>query len=72
MRESITLRVRARRPTSVESFSPGTRSVRLPAAMDSADRSMSRSGRSPTRTSQKPPRRARSDRSAGHGQLDEQ
>ena len=58
MRVSITFRVRARRPTSVVSFSPGTRSVRLPAAMDSAVRSMSRSGRSPIRTSHRPPSRA--------------
>ena len=52
IRESMTLRVRASRPTSVRSFSPGTRSVRLPAAMDSATVSMSRSGRSPIWTSQ--------------------
>jgi hypothetical protein len=54
IRVSMTLRVRARRPTSVLSFSPGTRSVRLPSAIDSAVVSMSRSGRSPMRTSQKP------------------
>ncbi len=58
MRESITLRVRASRPTSVVLFSPGTRSVRLPAAMDSAVVSMSRSGRKPMWTSQRPPNRA--------------
>ena len=69
MRVSMTLRVRASRPTSVVSFSPGTRSVRLPSAMDSAVRSMSRSGRSPIRTSQKPPEQGHHHGRAGHDQL---
>ena len=69
---SMTLRVRASRPTSVVSFSPGTRSVRLPAAMDSAVVSMSRRGRSPRRTNQKPPSRATHDGGAGDGQLDQE
>ena len=58
IRVSMTFRVRASRPTSVVSFSPGTRSVRLPPAMVSAVRSMSRRGRNPIRTSHNPPIRA--------------
>jgi len=54
MRVSMMLSVRASRPTSVLLFSPGTRSVRFPPAIDSAAVSMSRSGRSPRRTSQNP------------------
>ena len=58
MRSNMTLRARARRPTSVVSSAPGTRCSRLPAAMESAVRSTSSSGRRPRRTSHQPPARA--------------
>ena len=58
IRVSITLSVRASRPTSVRSFSPGTRPVRFPAAIDSAAVSMSPRGFNPSRTNQKPAARA--------------
>ena len=55
MRSSMTLRARANRPTSVGSSAPGTRWSRLPAAMESAVRSTSSSGRRPRRTNHQPP-----------------
>ena len=58
MRSSMTLRARASRPTSVCWSAPGTRWSRLPAAMESAVRSTSSSGRRPRRTSHQPPRSA--------------
>ena len=54
IRSSITLSARASRPTSVDCSAPGTRWSRLPAAMESAVRSTSSSGRRPRRTSHQP------------------
>ena len=56
----------------VLSSAPGTRWSRLPAAMASAVRSTSSSGRKPRRTNHQPPARASTDRAGGDGQLNEE
>ena len=72
MRSSMTLRARASRPTSVAWSAPGTRWSRSPAAMESAVRSTSSSGRKPEPDQPPPAGQSEDEGARRDGQLGEE